>query len=143
MLIKRKYIRSVYLLSADLEMLKSLVISSLRIFGCITRRLCIFLCNYVSLLSVQIQFLWFMNLMNNGQMVRSNENAIQYLPWWLREAMKKSQSGWFGPGFELGTSQTRVQSVTTAPPHWVAQFLFRRIDMYYYHHVKDFTAIVL
>ena len=52
--------------------------------------------------------------------------------------MKKSQSGWLKPGFELGTSQIRVECVTTAPPHTVEQFLFRRIDMYYYHHVKNF-----
>ena len=69
-----------------------------------------------------------MNLMNNGQMNRANENPTQYLPWRLKEAMIKSQSGWLGPGFELGTSQIRVQCVTTAPPHSVAQFLFRTID---------------
>ena len=66
--------------------------------------------------------------MNNGQMERGNENPTQHLPWRLREAMKKSQSGWLGPGFELGTSQIRVQSLTIAPPHSVAQFLFRTVD---------------
>ena len=74
--------------------------------------------------------------MNNGQMDRGNENPIQHLPWWLTEAMKKSQSGCLGPGFELGISQIRVQCVTTALPHSVAQFLFRRTDQYYYHHVR-------
>ena len=57
--------------------------------------------------------------------------------------MKKSQSGWWGPGFEFGTSQIQVQCVTTAPPHSVAHFLFRGIDLYYYysyHHVKDFLC---
>ena len=53
--------------------------------------------------------------MNNGQMDRSNENTTQYLPWWLREAMKISQSGWLEPGFELGTFQIRVECVATAP----------------------------
>ena len=81
--------------------------------------------------------------MNNGQMDRSIENTTQYLPWWLREAMKKFQSGWLKPGFELGPFQIRVKCVTTAPPHSVEQFLFRRIDIYYNHHVKDFSVIVL
>ena len=51
---------------------------------------CVFLllCNYVSLISLQIQFLWYMNLMNNGQMDRSNENPTQHLPWWLRKTTK-------------------------------------------------------
>ena len=62
--------------------------------------------------------------MNNGQMERGNENPTQNLPWRLRKAMKKSQSGWLGPGFELGTFQIRVECVTTAPPHSVEQFCF-------------------
>ena len=53
--------------------------------------------------------------MNNGQMDRSNENKTQYVPWWLREAMKISQSGWLEPGCELETFQIRVECVTTAP----------------------------
>ena len=57
--------------------------------------------------------------------------------------MKKSQSGWLGPGFELGTSQIRAQCVTTAPPSELAQFLFHRIDEWYYYYVKDFAASVL
>ena len=59
--------------------------------------------------------------------------------------MIKSQPSWLGPGFEIGTSQIRAQYLTTAPPHPVAQFLFRVIDLYYYyhHHVKDFAASVL
>ena len=81
--------------------------------------------------------------MNNGQMDRSNENTTQYLPWWLREAMKKSQSGWLEPGFELGTLQIGVECVTTAPPHSVERFLFRRKDIYYYNHVKYLYASVL
>ena len=68
--------------------------------------------------------------MNNGQMDRGNENPTQHLHWWLTE-------------FELGTSQIRVQCVTTAAPSEVEEFLFRRIDIYYYHHVKDFYASVL
>ena len=38
--------------------------------------------------------------------------------------MIESQPVWLGPGFELGTSQIRVQCVATAPPHSVVQFLF-------------------
>ena len=45
-------------------------------------------------------------------------------------------------GFELGTSQIRVQCVTTAPSHSVAQFSFHGIDLYYYHHVKHFAAVL-
>ena len=115
--------------SAGLGMLNIFAHIASRISVCISEG-CVFLllCNYVSLLSLQIEFLWFMNLMNNGQMERGNENPIQHLPWRQREAMKKSQSGWLGPGFEIGTSQIRVQCVNTAPPSEVAQFLFRRID---------------
>ena len=69
-----------------------------------------------------------MNFMNNGPMDRGNENPTQDLLWWLTEAMKKCKSGWLGPGFELGTSQIRVQCVTIAPPNEVAQFLFRQIE---------------
>ena len=81
--------------------------------------------------------------MNNGQMDRGNENTTQYSPWWLKEAMKKFQSGWLEQGFELENFQIRAECVTTSPPHSVEQFLFRRIDIYYYHHVKDFAASVL
>ena len=66
--------------------------------------------------------------MNNGQMDRGNENPTQNFPWWLREAMIKSQPGWLGLGFELGISKIRVQCVATAPTNSVAQFLFRRIS---------------
>ena len=66
--------------------------------------------------------------MNNDQMDRGNENPTQHIIWWLREAMIKSQPGWLGPGFELGTSQIRVECVATAPTNSVAQFLFRRIS---------------
>ena len=66
--------------------------------------------------------------MNNGQMDRGNENATQHLAWWLREALLKSQPDWLGPGFELETSQIRVQCVATEPPNSVAQFLFRRMS---------------
>ena len=50
------------------------------------------------------------------------------IPLMTEESHEKSQAGWMGPGFELGTSQIRVQCVTTAPPHSVTQFLFRTID---------------
>ena len=60
------------------------------------------------LLSSQILILWYMNLMNNGQMDRGNENPTQHLPWWLRKTMKKPQSGWSASGFEPGTSRMWV-----------------------------------
>ena len=101
-----------------------------RIFECIPEG-CVgllLLCNCAYLLSLQILLLWFMNSMNNGQMDCGNENSTQHFPWWPREAMTKSQPCWLGPGFDLGTSQIRVQCVAPAPPHSVAQFLFRRIS---------------
>ena len=45
--------------------------------------------------------------------------------------MIKSQPDCLGPGFELETSQIRVQCVTIAPPHSETQFLFRRISSRY------------
>ena len=51
------------------------------------------------LLSSLILFLWYMNLMNNGEMDRGNENPPQHLPWWLRKTTKKAPSGWSAPGF--------------------------------------------
>ena len=54
-----------------------------------------------------------MNLMNNGQMDRGNENPVQPLP----------QSGWSAPGFEPGTSRMRVSCVTTEPPRSVLHCL--------------------
>ena len=78
--------------------------------------------------------------MNNGQMDRGNENATQHLPWWLREAMIKSQPDCLGPEVELETSQIQVQRVTIAPPHSVVQFLFRRISSlqrFCCQHVKE------
>ena len=48
--------------------------------------------------------------------------------------MIKSQPGWLGPGFELGTSQIRVECVATAPTRW------RSFCFVEYHHFKDFAA---
>ena len=68
--------------------------------------------------------------MNKGQMDRSNENTTSIClddwgkPW-------KNPVRLVGSGIWIGTAQIRVQCVTTAPPHPVAQFLFRRIDIYY------------
>ena len=39
-------------------------------------------------------FLRLMNVMNNGQMDRGNENPNQHLPCWLRKTTKKPQSCW-------------------------------------------------
>ena len=68
--------------------------------------------------------LWYMNLMNNGQMDRGNENPTQHFPWWLRKTTKKPQSGWSAPGFEPGTSRMRVSCVSTEPPRSVMLILF-------------------
>ena len=43
----------------------------------------------VSVVKFTDLILWYMNLMNNGQMNRGNENLTQYLPWWLRKTTKK------------------------------------------------------
>ena len=44
----------------------------------------------------------YMNVMNNGQMDRGNENPTQHLPYLLRKPTKKPVSGWSAPGFEPG-----------------------------------------
>ena len=85
------------------------------------RRLCITIVvlSMFHLLSSLTLILWYMNLMNNGQMDRGNENPTQHLPWWLRKNTKKPQSGWPAPGLEPGTSRMRVSCVTTEPPRSV------------------------
>ena len=70
-----------------------------------------------------------MNLVNNGQMDRGNENPTEHLSSWLRETKKKPQSRWSAPGFELGTSRIRVQCVTSALYRSLAQFLFHGITL--------------
>ena len=77
----------------------------------------------VSIVKFTDLILWYMNLMNNGQMDRGNENPTQYFPWWLRKTTKKPQSGWSAPGFEPGTSRMRVSCVTTEPPRSVFIYL--------------------
>ena len=42
--------------------------------------------------------LWYMNLMNNGQMDRGNETPTQHLPWGLRKTMKKKPVQLVGTG---------------------------------------------
>ena len=76
------------------------------------------------LLNSLILILWYMNLMNSGQMDHGNENPSQYLPWWLRKTTKKPQSGWSAPGFEPGTSRMWVLCVTTERPRSVWSILF-------------------
>ena len=96
---------------------------SYRVYGLwvSTRRRCISIVvlSMFHLLNSLILILWYMNLINNGQMDRGNENPIQHLPWWLRKTRKKSQSGWSAPGFEPGTSRMRVLCVTMEPPRSV------------------------
>ena len=68
------------------------------------------------LLSSLILILWYMNLMNNGQMDRGNENPTQHLPWWLWKTTKKTTARLVAPGFEPETSRMRVSCVTRAEP---------------------------
>ena len=56
-----------------------------------------------------------MNLMNNSQMDRGNENPTQQFALLTEENPEKPQSGWSVPGFEPGTSRMRVSCVTTEP----------------------------
>ena len=76
-------------------------------------------CSQCSIVKLTELILWYMNLMNNGQMYRDNENPTQHLPWWLRKTTKKPQSGWSAPGFEPGTSRMRVSCFTMEPPRSV------------------------
>ena len=66
-----------------------------RVFGCIQEG-CVFLLLCVvnaSIVKFTELILWYMNLMNNGEMDRGNENPTQHLPWWLRKTTKKPQVG--------------------------------------------------
>ena len=84
----------------------SLVISRLGSLGVYQNAVYFYCCAVnVSFVTFTGFNLWCMNLMNNGQMDRGNENPTQHLPWWLRKTMKKPQSGWSAPGFEPGTSR--------------------------------------
>ena len=97
----------------------SLVISRLGSLGVYQKAVYFYCCVVnVSFCSL-ILILWYMNLMNNGQMDRGNENPTQHLPWWLRKTTKNPQSGWSAPGFKPGTSRMRVSCVTTEPPRSV------------------------
>ena len=93
------------------------------------------------LLSSLILILWYMNLVNNGQMDRGNENPTQHLPWWLRKTTKNPQSGWSAPGFEPGTSRMRVSCITTEPPRSV--ILFSIYPYISYEHDKPKSLIYL
>ena len=103
----------------------SLVISRLGSLGLYQKAVYFYCClSMFYLLSSLILILWYMNLINNGQMDRDNENPTQHLPWWLRKTTKKPQSGWSAPGFEPGTSRMRVSCVTTEPSRSVFIDLF-------------------
>ena len=79
--------------------------------------------SFVSIVKFTELILWYMNLVNNGQMDRGNENPTQHLPWRLRKTTKKPQSAWSAPGFEPGTSRMRVSRVTTEPPRSVKIYI--------------------
>ena len=58
-----------------------------------------------------------MNLMNNGQMDRGNENPTQHLPWWLRKTTKKTPVRLVGTGIRTrdlpNASLVRYHGVTS------------------------------
>ena len=69
-----------------------------RVFGCVPEG-CVFLLlrNRSFFVSFTDLILWFMNMVNTGQMDRGNENPTQCLPWWLRKTTKeKKNSHLFG-----------------------------------------------
>ena len=104
----------------------SLVISRLGSLGVYQKAVYFYCCIVnVSILKFAELILWYMNLMNNGQMDSGNENPTQHLPWWLRKTTKKPQSAWPAPGFEPGTSRMRVSCVTTEPPRSVNCLCYR------------------
>ena len=72
-----------------------LVISRLGYFGVYQKAVYSYCCVFnVSIVKFTELILWYMNLMNNGQMDRGNENPTQHLPWWLRKITKNlSQVG--------------------------------------------------
>ena len=101
-----------------LETLQHLGHIASRVFGCVPEG-CVFILLCSHLLSSLILILWYMNLMNIGQMDRGNENPTQYLPWQLRKTTKKPQSCWSALGIEPGTSRMWVFCVTTEQPRSV------------------------
>ena len=116
---------SFFFIHCYLETLQHLGHIASRIFGYILL-LCVV---NVSIVNFTELILWYMNLMNNGQMDRGNENPSQHLPWWLRKTTKKPQSGWSAPGFEPGTSRMRVSCVTTEPRHSFCRHSFFLIPL--------------
>ena len=106
-----------------LETLQHLGHIASRIFGCIPEG-CVFLLLCVVNVSI-VKFteliLWYINLMNNGQMNRGNENPTQHLPWWLRKTTKKTLVRLVGTGIWNRDLSMRVSSVTAEPPRSVVK----------------------
>ena len=101
----------------------SLVISHLGSLGLSEGGVFLLLCVVnVSIVKFTELILWYMNLMNNGEMDRGNEHPTQHLPWWLRKTTKKHQSGRSAQGFEPRTSRMRVSSVTAESLRSVKNF---------------------
>ena len=57
-----------------------------------------------------------MNMVDNGQMDRGNENPTQPVLM-IEENNEKNKSDWSALGFEPETSRIPVQCVITAPAH--------------------------
>ena len=79
----------------------SLVISRLGSLGVsLYQKAAYFYCCVVNVSIVKFTelILWYMTLMNNGQMDRGNENPTQHLPWWLRKTTKKTSIRLVGTG---------------------------------------------
>ena len=83
-----------------LETLQHLGHIASRIFGCIPEG-CVFLLLCVvnvSIVKITELTLWYMNLMNNGQMDRGNENPTQHLPLMIEENHENTSARLVGTG---------------------------------------------
>ena len=68
-----------------------------------------------------------MNLMNNGQMDRGNENPTQHLPYWLRKTTKKPQSGWSHRDLNPGPPAFASRAISLSLFAQSLTFLFSRL----------------
>ena len=121
----------VFFIHCYLETFQHLGHIASRVFGCVPEG-CVFILFYSQcfiLLNTLILILWYMNLMNNGQMDRGNKNPTQNLPWWLRKTTKKpNQVGWYR---ELNPGPPECESRALPRNHlallfWILSLLFRR-----------------
>ena len=85
--------------------------------------------------------LWILWIMVKWIVIMKIQPSICFDDW--RKQWKNPSQG--GRDRDLNSGPPKFEpSVTTAPESEVAQFLFRRIDsFYYYYNIKDFAASVL